>query len=73
MRKLLASSFDCNVRTDTFGFFHVGWLHGLLPIPNGLLWFCGKLFVGAVLFIDECLMSSDVGVHTIMFACGLFQ
>ena len=66
------------IRLDSFIFKFsmtrcVVWLHVMLPIPNGLLWFCGKLFVGAVLFIDECLMSSDVGVHTIMFACGLFQ
>ena len=35
-------------------------LHVLLPIPNVLLWFGGKLFICAVLFVDECLMSSDV-------------
>ena len=35
-------------------------VHVVLPISNVLLWFGCKLFVCAVLFVDECLMSGDV-------------
>ena len=35
-------------------------IHVLLQIPNVLLWFGGKLFICAVLFVDECSMRSDV-------------
>ena len=35
-------------------------VHVVLPISNVLLWFGCKLFICAVFFVDECLMSSDV-------------
>ena len=35
-------------------------VHVVLQISNVLLWFGCKLFICAVFFVDECLMSSDV-------------